>query len=339
MNLLELTCGQLADAFERNYGKGLFHAAAVYRSFFNNASARFSDLPELRTSPGLLEKIEKDLSADLPPVEKQVSEQDVVKLAFRLGDGARVETVVIPMENHTTVCVSSQVGCRMGCRFCRTGRMGLKRNLTTAEIVAQVYTVKVVMGLPVRNIVFMGMGEPLDNIDQLIQAIRVLEDQRGLDIAKRHITISTAGLVPGILRLAAENWPQLKLAVSLNAPNDDIRSRLMPVNRAYSMSALKKALQTVPLARGNALFMEYVQIRNVNDAPEHARELSAYLRDLPVKLNLIPCNAFKTSPFETPTEQEIDRFRRALVDQGIFVRLRGSKGADILAACGQLGTH
>jgi 23S rRNA (adenine2503-C2)-methyltransferase len=245
--------------------------------------------------------------------------------------------VVIPMANHSTVCISSQVGCAMGCRFCRTGRMGWRRNLTAAEIVAQVYTVKVKMGAAVRNVVFMGMGEPLDNLDNVMQAIAVLSDQRGLDIALRHITLSTVGLAPGIRRLAAQGWPQLKLAVSLNASNDEMRNRLMPVNRRHPMGSLKQALGQYPLARGNTIFMEYVLIRGVNDDPQSAAALAAFFQGLDVKLNLIAYNPSDGSPFEPPAEEDLDRFHQALIDQRIFVRRRSSKGSGILAACGQLG--
>jgi 23S rRNA (adenine2503-C2)-methyltransferase len=273
----------------------------------------------------------------LPQVVERIAAEEVVKLVFGLADGLRVETVVIPMANHSTVCISSQVGCAMGCRFCRTGRMGLLRNLTAAEIVAQVYTVKVLMGAAVRNVVFMGMGEPLDNFHNVVQAIGVLSDQRGLDIALRHITLSTVGLPRGIQRLAALGWPQLKLAVSLNAPDNRLRDRLMPVNRRHPMERLKEALSQYPLARGNAIFMEYVLIKGVNDDPRFAAALAAFFQGLDVKLNLIAYNPSDGSPFEAPAEGDLERFHRALIDQRVFVRRRSSKGAGILAACGQLG--
>lgn len=193
------------------------------------------------------------------------------------------------------------------------------------------------MGINVRNVVLMGMGEPLDNFEPVIQAIRVMADQRGLDIAKRHITVSTAGLATGIEQLAALNWPQLKLAVSLNASNDTLRSQLMPVNRKYPMGTLKAALRSYPLARGNAIFFEYVLIKGINDHPRYARQLCAYLQDLPAKLNLIPFNPTQPSPFKAPTIKDVDRFHQALIEQNIFVRLRSPKGAGIRAACGQLG--
>ena len=248
-----------------------------------------------------------------------------------------METVLIPMANHMPVCVSSQVGCRMACRFCETGRMCLLRSLTADEIVAQVYMARVCLGMPVRNVVFMGMGEPLDNFDAVVHAIRILEDQRGLNIAKRRITLSTAGLVPGIERLAELKWPQLKLAVSLNATENSQRNDLMPVNRRYGLDQLKSALAHYPLARGNVLLIEYVLIKNRNDSEEDARRLARYVEGLPVRINLIPYNPGRSPPLEAPSEKEVLRFRQALIELGLFVRLRHSKGANICAACGQLG--
>lgn len=337
MNLLELTYDQLAGIFERNYDRGACHAAALYRAFYTTGGMELSQLEPFAASPQLRRRIEYDLEADLPAIAARVDGQGVTKLVFRLADGLSAETVIIPMARHTTVCVSSQVGCRMGCRFCETARWGLLRPLTTAEIVAQVYTVKVIMGLNVRNVVFMGMGEPLDNLDRVVQAIRVMEDQRGLNIAKRRITVSTAGLVDGIRRLAALNWPQLKLAVSLNAAEDALRSSLMPINRRHNLAELKQALVQYPLARGNVLLIEYVLIKDVNDRPEHACRLADYLRDLPVRLNLIAYNPRHGLPLKAPTESDVHQFLQCLIGQKIFVRLRKSKGDPIWAACGQLG--
>lgn len=337
MNLLGLTCEQLIMQFQTRYGRGRYHAAGLYRAFYRRSELDLTCLPEFQAASGLTREVLRDLRLDRPVVVRQFSEEGVTKLVFGLHDGMEVETVVLPMANHTTVCISSQAGCRMGCRFCRTGRMGLRRNLSAAEIVAQVYTVKVAMGVDVRNVVFMGMGEPLDNFEAVTQAIKVLGDQRGLDIARRHITVSTVGLVEGIHRLAALNWPQLKLAVSLNAPDDATRTTLMPVNARYPMAALKQALRQFPLARGNALFMEYVLIKGINDQPGQANALADYLEGLPVKLNLIPCNPDPESPFAAPGAEAVDRFHAALIARNLFVRLRASKGARIRAACGQLG--
>jgi 23S rRNA (adenine2503-C2)-methyltransferase len=338
MNLLNLTYGQLEDEFKQRYGRGEFHATALYRSFYRNACVDLDRVNAFIGSSELRRRVQGDLSIRLPVVADQVNQDGVSKLVFQLHDGYRVETVIIPMANHATACISCQIGCRMGCRFCETAQMGWRRDLTVDEIVAQVYTVKTQMGIDVRNVVFMGMGEPLDNFDSVTQAVRVIEDQRGLNIAKRHITLSTVGHLQGIRRLAALKWPQLKLAVSLNAPNNTMRSQLMPVNKRFCISDLKEVLATYPLARGNALLIEYVLIKGVNDRPEHAVQLAGYLKGLNAKLNLIPYNPRRQSPYDAPTDQGIECFRQLLIDQRVFVRLRRSKGSQIRAACGQLGS-
>lgn len=338
MNLLGLTYPQLVALFREKYGRGEHHAAALYRSFYRSTNIKPADISEFSNNRQLRRQVTADLELSRPAIVAQTSEDGVTKLVFQLPDDHTIETVVVPMANHVTVCISSQVGCRMGCRFCQTGQMGWFRNMSAEEIVSQVYSVKVAMGLDVRNVVFMGMGEPLDNLDAVAQAIRVMEDQRGLNIAKRRITVSTVGLPQRVEQLAALNWPQLKLALSLNAPNDALRSDLMPINRRYPLDRLRQALAGYPLARGNALFFEYVLIKGVNDRRENARQLREYIGDLPVKLNLIPYNPRHKSPFQAPSLEDVKRFQQYLIDEEIFVRLRSSKGAGIMAACGQLGS-
>ncbi|MEJ2156669.1 MAG: 23S rRNA (adenine(2503)-C(2))-methyltransferase RlmN [Desulfobacteraceae bacterium] len=337
MNLLGLTYPQLVSLFRDKYGRGEFHAAALYRGFYGSSIQEPTDNEAFSNSKALRRRLRSDLEIAHPTQVAQATQDGVTKLVFRLCDGNTIETVIIPMANHATVCVSSQVGCRMGCRFCRTGQLGWIRHMNAAEIVSQVYAVKVAMGMDVRNVVFMGMGEPLDNFDQVVQAIRVMEDQRGLNIAKSRITLSTVGLPHRIGQLAGLNWPQLKLALSLNAPNDVLRSELMPVNRRYPLEQLKKSLAVYPLGRGNTIFMEYVLIKGINDNPTYAQQLRKFIGDLPVKLNLIPYNPGPGSAFQAPDDKDVERFHRALIDQAIFVRVRVSKGAGIMAACGQLG--
>jgi 23S rRNA (adenine2503-C2)-methyltransferase len=337
MNLLGLTCDEVVGEVRRRYGRGPYHGEALYRAFYTFGRFDIGKLPEFAASPSLAEKVRADLSFRLPQRVRQETLEGVTKLVFRLADGLEIESVVVPMARHMTLCISSQVGCRMGCRFCQTGQMGLVRHLEADEIVAQVYAVKVLMGLDVRNVVFMGMGEPLDNFDPVVRAIRVLADQRGLDIAHRHITVSTAGLIRGIERLTALNWPRLRLAISLNAPNDALRDEIMPINRRFPMAQLKSALKRYPLARGNVLLAEYVLMKGKNDHPGYARQLSAYFEGLAVRLNLIPYNPGQNAPYRAPSPGDVARFQRALIEEGIFVRLRNPKGAAIRAACGQLG--
>ncbi len=257
------------------------------------------------------------------------------------------ESVVIPMRRrHTTtntLCVSSQVGCAMGCTFCETARMGLIRSLTPAEIVQQWWAATHHLGHSIKNIVFMGMGEPLDNYDNLIQSIRILTDHHGPSVPMGGITISTVGRIDGLLRLREQvrhpGWKSLNLAVSINAPNDAIRDAIMPVNRAMPLAELIPILETWPRRKSAAICIEYVLIPRVNDAPEHAAELCDRLRKVRCCVNVIPYNPRRDSPWPPPTEDQVWDFLRTLEAQGQFCKRRRTKGRETMAACGQLGNE
>lgn len=274
------------------------------------------------------------------------------------GKTFETESVLIPMigrrrELSYTLCVSSQVGCAMGCTFCQTAQMGLIRSLTAAEIVAQWYTAAHHFKIRPANIVFMGMGEPMDNLDAVIDAISVLTDRRGPNVPMTRITISSVGRVDGIDRLAKKihetEWHRLGLAISLNAPNDEIRSRIMPVNRAVPLARLRESLEAWPLYGGAKLCIEYVLIPGVNDAREHASQVADFVRGgerpgspyrgprLPGLINLIPYNPRDNSPWPAPTEESVDRFLEWIHEEGVFAKRRRTKGRDTMAACGQLG--
>jgi 23S rRNA (adenine2503-C2)-methyltransferase len=337
LSILDTTHDQFAETFRLRYGKGSRVSTPVYRHVMKTGNTGFHELAVFSGLPELAGQLETDLVLSAGRLVKRVSDGNVVKFVIRLADDLDVESVVIPMFRRHTLCVSSQVGCRMGCRFCRTGRMGLLRSLTTAEIVGQVFAARHQLGFDIRNVVFMGMGEPLDNLGSVIQAIRVLTDQRGLDFARRHITVSTVGLTAGIDRLAQLDGSPVNLAVSLNAPTDEIRSRLMPINRTIPMAALRASLLGYPLARKSALFMEYVLIQGVNDRQEHAVALARYLAPMTVKLNLIPFNPTPGCGWQPASAVAYEQFHAWLVAQNVFVRRRGEKGGRIMAACGQLG--
>lgn len=343
MEILEHTHTTLSEALiksaNRRRSRGSGNARAILRQVYRQGNTRFCEDADLGRHPELAARLEAEITLTLPEVVDRQQEGDTTKLLFRLVDGNQVESVLVPMAHYTTICVSSQVGCRMGCAFCQTARMGRVRQLTTAEIVAQVYWAKLVAGVPIRNVVFMGMGEPLDNFSNLSRALAVLSDQRCLDIAPRHITVSTVGLGDGIRRLAALDQPLLNLAVSLNAPNDALRDRLMPVNRRTPLAALQKILDAYPLHPKNALLISYVLIPGINDGAQHADELARFLAPLRAKVNLIPLNPNPHSPFRAPSAMELETFRDRLVSKEIFVRRRTPKGQAIMAACGQLGTR
>jgi 23S rRNA (adenine2503-C2)-methyltransferase len=278
-------------------------------------------------------------SATLPEVERATPSQDGSrKLVFRLEDGARVSAVVMPDDGRITLCLSTQVGCGYACAFCLTGTMGLTRNLTTAEIVGQLLAANALLpdGERVTHIVFMGMGEPLANYAALAQSLRVLTDAKlGLGYSPRRITVSTVGLVSGIEKLARENL-KVNLAISLHAASDEVRSRLMPVNRAWSLETLMKAVRAYPLAPRQHVFFEYVMLDGINDAPEDAQRLVRLLRGVRAKVNLIPFNDWDGSAFRRPSLSRILAFQSILLDGGVTTTVRWSKGEDIGAACGQL---
>ncbi len=237
-----------------------------------------------------------------------------------------------------TLCLSSQVGCKMGCTFCETGRMGLIRHLTAAEIVSEVVTVRAKLGWPVRNLVFMGMGEAIDNADNVIQALKVLTDKRGLHYSQERITICTSGHAEGLAKLAALNWKRLNLSISLNAANDEARSRVMPVNRKTPLAELQRILAAYPQRKNFTLGVNYCLMPGMNDARQDAADVAAFCKPLGrVLVNLIPYNPGNAPLTRAPEEDEIVRFIGWLREDGLPVRRRITKGRSIMAACGQLG--
>jgi 23S rRNA (adenine2503-C2)-methyltransferase len=276
----------------------------------------------------------------LPVVHTRI-EGDVIKFCQKTYDGLEIESVIIPMgarqNTWRTLCVSSQIGCARGCTFCQTAQMGLLRNLTVAEILGQVAAARQIFGADVRNVVFMGMGEPMDNLDNVIASIVAMHDDRVHQIPRRRITVSTVGKCEGIRRLGRLGWRRLNLAVSLNASNDEIRSRIMPINRLEPMAALREAIASYPVRAGGHVLIEYVMIRGVNDRLEHARELVAYLAGLHTVINLIPYNPREESPFEPPDESSLVAFQAAVMEAGQLIFRRNTKGRSAMAACGQLG--
>lgn len=338
VNLLGLTCSELAHEMGERYGKGLFHAAALYREVFKKGNDAFWHAPDLQRSPALARELARDVR--LPSCRIVLRQDDeVIKLASALADGEIIESVLIPTRGRTTLCVSSQVGCAMGCRFCTTGRMGLKRNLSTEEIVWQVFAARFTLGRRVDNVVFMGMGEPLDNLEHCVQAVRVMSDQRGLNIPLSHITISTAGHVDGLRALAGLGLTKLRLAVSLNAADNNLRSALMPINRKYPLERLKEALRNFPLPGDGVVFIEYVLLEGFNDSRQDALKLIQYFDGLPpVRVNLIPYNSGNLTRYSRPSAEAVKGFLEWLTEARVFVRVRQSRGESISAACGQLGS-
>jgi len=294
-----------------------------------------TDLPkDVRTALGNLYS-----GPPLMLVQEQVDPKDgTVKALARLTDGGHpIECVLLPDTKRVSVCLSSQAGCSMGCTFCATGTQGLTRNLTTGEIVAQFLLLQSLSERRITHIVLMGMGEPLLNYDATLKAIRILNAECGL--AMRHITLSTVGIVPNIEKLMAEDL-QLTLAVSLHAPNNALRTRLVPVNKTYPLERLLPACRAYAQHTGRRLTFEYVLLRGVNDEPEHARELAVLLKGMGAAVNVIPYNPTTvTESFGRPEPERIALFRRILEDAGLVVTQRKERGKQIAAACGQLVTE
>ncbi|MGH7359643.1 MAG: 23S rRNA (adenine(2503)-C(2))-methyltransferase RlmN, partial [Candidatus Rokuibacteriota bacterium] len=276
-----------------------------------------------------------------PPavVGRHVSRDGSVKLELGLADGRRVQSVVIPDGDRLTLCLSTQVGCGFGCAFCLTGTMGLERNLTAGEIVGQAWAARASLaaGARLTHVVFMGMGEPLANYAATVKALRVLIAPLGFGFSPRRITVSTVGLVKGLEKLARENL-RVNLAVSLHAPTDETRSRLMPVNRGWGLDDLLAACRRFPLPVRQRMTFEYTLLDGVNDSPEDARRLARRLEGLRAKVNLIPFNEWSGSTFRRPSPERIRGFQRVLLDAGLTATIRWSKGEDVGAACGQLAS-
>lgn len=318
---------------------GLTHSEYCKRHGLNDSpksDARRRYLAMLAGRPGSTEE-------QPHPVTRRLREGDLTKFIQRAPDGFETESVIIPMwrkeSRWTTLCVSSQIGCAMGCTFCETAQLGKLRNLSAAEIVGQLVAARCQFETKIDNVVFMGMGEPFDNFDEVIQAIRVLTDPLGLSLGMSRITISTVGRVEGIRRLASLGWRRINLAVSLNAPNDEIRSQIMPINRVEPMADLRGALLDYPLRTCQFFMIEYVLIPGVNDAPDHARQVADYLRGIKCCVNVIPYNPRHESPWPAPDEQSVQRFLGQLQEAGQFCKKRETKGRSHMAACGQLGNR
>ncbi len=306
------------------FGRGVFDFAAM------------TDLPvKLRTDLPTRFRLE-------PPTVDTVfrSADHSRRYLLRVGAGEVIESVTMPYARRTTLCISSQVGCRFACGFCQTGQLKLRRSLSAGEILGQVLRLRAEIQEPCSrlNVVFMGQGEPLDNAAAVTAAVEAMQDPNGLALGWRRITVSTVGLPPAILALAELGTRRPRIAVSLNASTDEVRSELMPVNRKYPIAALIGALREVPWRNREKVTCEYVLLSGINDTETDARRLGGLLNGLPAKVNLIPWNPIPGMPYQRPSSERIERFRRAALSSGLDALVRYSRGADIGAACGQLAT-
>lgn len=260
---------------------------------------------------------------------------DTVKYLYEMHDGELVESVLMKYNHGYSLCISTQVGCRMGCSFCATGLYGLTRNLTASEMLAQITSAERDKGIRVSNVVLMGMGEPLDNFDNVVRFLQLVSDERGLNIGMRHISLSTSGLVPGIYKLMEYKFP-ITLSVSLHAPNDELRSSIMKVNRSFGIESLMKACRDYIAVTGRRISFEYALIEGVNDSDRCAKQLAVLMRGMLCHVNLIPANPVKENSYKKPDRQRLEHFCKLLCSLGVNTTIRRTLGADIDASCGQL---
>jgi 23S rRNA (adenine2503-C2)-methyltransferase len=338
-NLLDLDAAQLTAYFAA-IGEKPFRAKQVLRWMHQCGEADFSRMSDLAKS--LREKLSAGASIDPPRIISDNTASDGTrKWLIDVGNGNAVESVFIPETGRGTLCVSSQAGCALDCKFCSTGKQGFNRNLSTAEIIGQLWIANKALGAvpkgerQISNIVMMGMGEPLANFDNVVAAMRLMLDDNAYGLSRRRVTLSTSGIVPAIDRL--RDACPVSLAVSLHAPNDALRDTLVPINRKYPLAALLAACRRyLDAAPRDFITFEYVMLDGVNDGAEHARQLIALVRELPCKFNLIPFNPFPSSGFARSPRDVIRRFAESLISAGLVVTTRKTRGDDIDAACGQL---
>jgi 23S rRNA (adenine2503-C2)-methyltransferase len=339
------------DLFINKLGQKPYRAKQITNWIYKKLASSFDEMTDLPIE--FREELNKSVFlSNLNLRQEQISTDGTRKFLFQLEDGETIESVLIPNtrgENKFTLCISSQAGCALGCVFCATGKLGFKRNLKAYEIVDQVIVVKRIISTPppshsenlpqpsIANIVFMGMGEPLNNFNEVVEALSKISEL--MDFPGRRITLSTAGIIPNVYKLA-EKVPDINLAISLNATNDETRNRIMPVNRKYPLNELLKACKKFPLAARRSMTFEYVLLDGINDAKDDAVRLVKLLRGIRSKVNLIPYNPPSTEKtlqlFRQPSEKKILEFQSILHRAGIIAIIRKSMGADISAACGQL---
>ncbi|MGJ3255276.1 MAG: 23S rRNA (adenine(2503)-C(2))-methyltransferase RlmN [Alcanivorax sp.] len=342
VNLLGLSRPQMEEFF-LEMGEKKFRAQQILKWIHHHQADSFEQMTDV--GKALRQKLSEVAEIRGPEVaHESISRDGTRKWVFELIGGGSVETVFIPDGRRGTLCVSSQVGCAVDCSFCSTGKQGFQRDMTSAEIIGQVWQASRAFGPrrnlgehPITNVVMMGMGEPMLNYDNVLTAMRIMKDDLGYGIGKKRITLSTSGHIPRMDQLSQDL--DVSLAVSLHAPNDELRNELVPLNRKYPLKELMAACKRYSdniTHRHNTITMEYVMLRDVNDKPEHARQLVKLLNGIPVKVNLIPFNPFPHAGYERSRKSDILEFHKYLNDNGLMTTVRTTRGDDIDAACGQL---
>ena len=332
MNLYGLTKEELEQYFV-SIGEKKFKATQVFEWLYQKRVTTIEEFSNIKKEAK--EQLQKDFSLALPKVIKREIDTDVEKYLFELSDNERIEAVLMRHNYGLSVCVSSQVGCNMGCKFCESGRLKKVRNLEAHEMVGQILVIESLIKERISSVVIMGIGEPLDNYENVIRFIKIINDAKGIQIGARHITLSTCGLIPKIKELS-ELDIQINLAISLHAPNDNLRSEIMPINKAYPLQDLMEAIKEYIKKTNRRVTMEYILLKGVNDQKKHAKELANLLRGMNVYVNLIPYNETNHIEFQKSDKETIDAFYRELQKEKIQVTVRREFGSSISAACGQL---
>jgi 23S rRNA (adenine2503-C2)-methyltransferase len=320
-------------------GSPRFHARQIFQWIYKRGVTDFGEMTDVGLE--LRRTLAQQMRIATPEVVRRERSADgTSKFLLGLADGKYIESVCIPDSPGDTLCISTQVGCAMGCAFCLTGKMGIARNLTAGEIAGQVRVLTRELGLLDRrfNIVLMGMGEPLHNYDATMKALRILVDEHGLGVSPRRVTLSTVGVLPALERLATEPFMP-NLAISLHSTTEAQRDLLVPINRKYGITELLDVCRRFPIKRRARITFEYVMLQGVNDSPEDARRLARLLSGIKSKVNLLPLNEAAGIPFTRPSDDAVNRFGKILADRGVTVSVRKSRGRDIRAACGQLITE
>ena len=331
-NIFGNTLNELEEYF-LNIGEKKYKAVQVYDWLYRKNVYDFNEFSNIKKS--IIDRINSDFSNEFIKIEKVLEGSDVKKFLFRLLDGEKIEAVLMEHNYGLSVCVSSQVGCNMGCKFCESGRLKKVRNLETYEIVEQILLIQKYIGKRIDSVVVMGIGEPFDNYDNIIRFIKIINDAKGLAIGARHITVSTCGLVPKIEEFSNLDL-QVNLALSLHGATDEVRGKIMPVNKVYNVDTVITAIKHYIAKTNRRVTIEYVMLNMVNDTLDDAASLAKLLKGMNVYVNLIPYNETKNIEFSKSSKERIDKFYNYLVKSGINVTVRREFGGNIKAACGQL---
>ena len=331
-NIYNLTKSMFEEYFE-SINEKKFKATQMFEWLYEKRINSFNEITNIKKD--IIEKVQNDFNMNMIEIVKFQDDLDTHKYLFKLFDNNYIEAVVMEHDYGNSICVSSEVGCNMGCKFCESGRLKKVRNLETYEMVEQIILIEKQFGKRISSVVVMGIGEPFDNYDNVINFLKIINDPKGLAIGARHITVSTCGIVPKIYEFA--NLPyQFNLALSLHAPNDEIRNKIMPINKVYNISKVMEAISKYYEITNRRVTIEYVMLNNINDSDANAFELANLLKGMNVYVNLIPYNETNHLEFKKTNHDKVLKFGRILQDKGITVTIRKEFGAAIDAACGQL---